>query len=300
MRPAAPRRLAGSLGAALCLCGCSAAVPPIPPRSGHPLRVMSINQCTDQLVLALLPPSQIASVTWLSRDPAGSVMAAAAQRVPVNHGTVEDVIRQRPDLVAAGSFTTPATRAMLKRLGYPLIEVESADTFDQIRAITRQVATAVDAVPRSEALIARMDAQLAVLAHDPGPRLRVAAWDGAGFGAAKGSLYDAVLSAAGADNIAALGRGSGPPDAEALLAAAPSLLVAGLPAFHRPGLRDNLARHRVVRRFWGRDRTVTISPASYVCGTPMVAEAIAALRGQLRRAAAAARTPLPFAAGAAR
>ena len=108
-----------------------------------PMRVMSINQCADQILLAILPPSRIASVTWLSRAPGGSLMAAAAARVAVNHGQAEEVARARPDLIIAGAYTTPATRGLLKRLHYPLIEIGATESFDDIRRETRAISAAV-------------------------------------------------------------------------------------------------------------------------------------------------------------
>lgn len=279
------------------LAGCAkvAAVPET--HGGKPVRVMSMNQCTDQLVLALLPPERIASVTWLSRNPDGSLMYREAGRVGVNHGLSEEVVRQKPDLIVAGSFTTPATRGLLKQLGYPMIEVDHAETFADIRRITRQVAKAVGEESRGEALIAQMDRQLAELARDPGPPMRVAAWDGAGFNASKGSLYDAVLNTAGAVNVANSlpGTGYGKPDIEVLLLAAPTLLVKGAGIGRRPGLRENVERHPLIRRFWDGDRTLTIRQAYYICGTPMVADAALQLRGELRAAAARVHSPLPFA-----
>ncbi len=264
--------------------------------SHKPMRVMSMNQCVDQLVLALLPPDRIASVTWLARDPDGSLMYREAARVSVNHGLAEEVVRQRPDLVVAGTYTTPATRGLLKRLGYPIIEVDNAESFADIRKITRQVAHAVGEEARGEALIARMDRQLAELARDPGPPLRVAAWDGAGFNANEGTLYNAVLEAAGAVNVANRPPAStyGRPDVEVLLATAPTLLVKGAGIGRKPGLRDNVERHPLVRRYWDGERTLTIRQAYYLCGTPLVADAIVHLRGELRAAAQRIRTPLPF------
>lgn len=282
---------------ALALAACSNGQPTVPSGVKKPLHVMSMNQCTDQLVLALLPPERIASVTWLSRRPEGSLMAAEAARVGVNHGLSEEVVQQKPDLVVAGSFTTPATRGLLKRLGYPLIEIDHADSFDKIREITRQMARAVGEEARGEALIARMDRQLAELARDPGPRLRVAAWDGAGFNASEGSLYNAVLEAAGAVNVANRPPASsyGRPDVEVLLQTAPTLLVKGAGLGRAPGLRDNVERHPLIRRYWDGARTLTIRQAYYICGTPMVADAALRLRAELRAAAARVRTPLPFA-----
>lgn len=264
-----------------------------------PMRVMSMNQCVDQLVLALLPPERIASVTWLSRDSDGSLLYREAARVGVNHGLSEEVVRQRPDLIVAGSFSTPATRALLKRLGYPMIEVDHAESFTDIRRITRQVAKAVGEEARGEALIARMDRQLAELARDPGPRLRVAAWDGAGFNASEGSLYNHVLEAAEAVNVANRPPASsyGWPDVEVLLLTAPTLLVKGASISRKPGLRDNVERHPLIRRYWDGDRTLTIRQAYYLCGTPLVADAALQLRDELRAAAARVHTPLPFTPG---
>jgi iron complex transport system substrate-binding protein len=262
-----------------------------------PLRVMSINQCTDQLVLALLPPNRIASVTWLARRPDGSYLYRKARKVGINHGLAEEVVRQKPDLVIAGSFTTPSTRGMLRRLGYPMIEVEHAGSFDAIRTTTRQVAKAIGEEARGEILLARMDRQLADLARHPGPRLRAAAWDSAGFNATKGSLFDALLEAAGAVNVAnePPASGYGKPDTEILLLSAPTLLVKGAGIGQRPGLRDNFDRHPLIRQYWDGARTLTIPQSIYVCGTPFVGEAAVQLRQKMRAAVRQIDKPLPFA-----
>lgn len=277
-----------ALLATLLLGGCGGQVPVVPKAAARPLRVMSINLCTDQLVLALLPPDRIASVSWLARDAGGSLMARAAHRVPINHGQAEDVLAQRPDLVVAGSFTTPALRASLKRLGYPLLEVDEASSFAGIRAVTRRVAAAVGEAARGEALLADMDRKLARLAAEPGPGLRVVAWDRTGFSAGEGTLYDAILTAAGADNLARAPAASGyrRPDVEVLLAAAPALLMQGSIDPRIAGLGDDVMRHRLVRRIWGT-RTLTVPQAYYACGTPMVADAAVALHARLRTAAIA-------------
>lgn len=280
----------------LALAGCTGGAT-VPAPAAKPVRVMSMNQCIDQLVLALLPPERIASVSWLARDPSGSLLHAAAMRVGVNHGLSEEVVRQQPDLIVAGTYTTPATRRLLKRLGYPLIEVGHANSFDDIRRVTRQVAKAVGEAARGEALLARMDAQLAALAHDPGPPLRVAAWDGAGFNASEGTLYDVVLEAAGAVNVANRPPAThyGRPDVEVLLLTAPDLLVKGAGNGRKPGLRDNAERHPVIRQYWDGPRTLTIRPAYYMCGTPFIGDAIFQLRAELRNSARNVDTPLPFA-----
>ncbi|WP_404338338.1 ABC transporter substrate-binding protein [Sphingomonas sp. MMS12-HWE2-04] len=259
---------------------------------------MSVNVCTDQLVLALLPPERITSVTWLSRDRGTSLMAAEAGRVGVNYGMAEEVIREKPDLVIASPFSAPALRGMLKRLGYPMIEIGAANSFDEIRAFTRQVAAAVGEPARGEALIAEMDRKLAALARAPHATYRVAAWDRLGFGAGKGTLQGAIFEAAGAYNIAAdpPTSGYGHPDAEVLLEAAPPLLIQGAPDVPQPSLGDDIEQHRVIRRFWTRQgRLLNIPQAYYVCGAPQVADVVEQLRDQMHTAAARTHAPLPFA-----
>ncbi|MGZ6037786.1 MAG: ABC transporter substrate-binding protein [Phenylobacterium sp.] len=263
----------------------------------RPLRVMSISDCGDQLVLALLPPAQITSVTWLSREPQTSMMAQAALKVPVNHGQAEEVLRDRPDLVIAGTFTTPAARAMLKTLHFPLLELGAVNSFDDVRTQTRTVAAAVGARARGERLIARMDLTLQQLAAHPGPPLRVAAWDGGGFAAPPGSMYDALLRAAGARNVAAERgglAGGGGPSVERLLAARPDVLVEGGPGSDYPGPRTAVLGNPTVRRLWG-DRTVFLSPRDYECGTPFSVAGALRLRDALRAKAVRAGPPLALA-----
>ena len=247
------------------------------PLPARPLHVMSLNQCADQIVLALLPPTRIASVTWLSRDPLTSRMAEAAARVPVNFGQAEEVLAQNPDLIVTGIYTTGALKALLRRLGYPILEVETPESFEAIRDVTRARAAALDERATAERLLSAMDAALAEAARPP-THLRVAAWDGGGYAPGTGTLYHAILTAAGAINVAAeegvLTYAEF--DAEALLQTAPAALVQGISRADEPGRRRDVVRHPLARRFYD-GRTVTLAQSLYVCGTPYSAEAVTAL-----------------------
>jgi iron complex transport system substrate-binding protein len=70
-----------------------------------PARVVSINMCTDELLLRLADRDRIASVTWLSRDGRNANMAEVAATIPANHGLAEEVVSYHPDLVLAGVYT---------------------------------------------------------------------------------------------------------------------------------------------------------------------------------------------------
>lgn len=251
-----------------------AASPPLP---AHPLRVMSLNQCTDQIVLALLPKDRITSVTWLSRDPLTSRMADTAMQVGANFGAAEEVLAERPDLVVTGVFTTGALKGLLRRLGIAVYEAETPESFDAIARVTRDMAAVLGETAKAEAMIAAMTARLAEAAKAP-THLRVAAWDGGGYAPGAGTLYHELLTAAGAVNVAAADGVNqfAEFDAEAVLMTAPDALVQGVPTPDEPGLRREAETHPLARRFYA-DRTVTVPQWAYVCGTTYSAEAVTLL-----------------------
>ena len=125
-----------------------------------PQHVMSLSMCTDALLLELLPLNRIASITYLSREPSNSFLWPQAAKVPINYGSAEEVFAEKPDFVLAGTYTTPATRSLLKKVGIPMLEVPPANNFEEIRATTRRVAHALGRDAVAEELIAKMDGTL--------------------------------------------------------------------------------------------------------------------------------------------
>ena len=251
-----------------------------------PQRVMSLNLCTDQLVLQLLPPERITSVSYLSRSPEYSYLSTQALGVPVNYGTGEEVLRERPDIVITGLASTPTVRALLRRIGASLVEVPPAENFDSIRAVTRTVARAIGAEEKAEALIAEMDTALADLARTaPSRRIVVAGWDGAGNLPAEGTLFDAILNAAGGENIADRIRTSAfngytSFDLEQLVALRPDVLAYGNARAGSLDLSGEQLRHPVIRRLFA-GRQITYPETLYACGLPQSATVAAR---DLRRA----------------
>jgi iron complex transport system substrate-binding protein len=258
-----------------------------PAPAAKPEKIMSMNLCTDALLLDLVPLQHISSVSYLSRSSTDSYLADTAARVPVNHGLAEEVLAEKPDLVLAGTYTTTGTRALLKRLGMPLLEVPPANSFEEIRVVTRGVARAVGETARGEELLARMDATLQALQqHQPDRAIRVVAWDGGGSVPGEGTLFDAILRAAGGVNIAAepglRGTSFG---IERLLSARPDVLSYGEHSRDTPGLRTDVDQHPLILALYA-NRRVTYPELLFSCGVPQSAEAAKALRAQLLAAMA--------------
>lgn len=230
---------------------------------------MSLKVCTDELLLDLAPASRIASLTFLSREKAGLKFWPQAAKIPVNHGTAEEILSTHPDLILTDPFMAPSLRPLLAKTGARIVEVPPAESFDQIRDVTRLVARAVGEEARGEALIAKMDAELAAMkAHRPQQNLTVAGWGTGGLVPGTGGLFDAMLTAAGARNVE---RGSfGYYDVESLIAARPDALVYGDTYAGTTSLRADQDQHpALLKRYAGRRVTYT---SLYGCGLPESAQ----------------------------
>ncbi|HYM17779.1 MAG TPA: ABC transporter substrate-binding protein [Micropepsaceae bacterium] len=276
--------------AAALLLGAAAPLASAAAAAANPLRVMSLNLCTDQLLLVLLPRERITSVSFLSLSSQNAYLTAESAHVPVNYGSLEEVFAQRPDLVIAGTATTPTARALLERSRITLLEVPPAETFAQIRSVTRLVAGAVGEEGKGESLIQHMDATLAELASKPlGRRIVVAGWESAGEIPARGTLFDAILSAAGAVNLGAImGNRVGVYDLEQLLLAKPDVLAFADSAAARPGLRSEQLHHPILDRLYS-GRQISYPETLLACGLPQSADAAKALRDALVKATAGPR-----------
>lgn len=136
--------------------GAARAGEPAPPR-----RVVSLNLCADQLLLALADRGQIASLSPLARDPAMSFLAAGARAVPANSGSGEAILLGGADLVLAGRFGSRARRELLERQGVPVMVLDPWRDLAQGRAQIRALATRLGHAERGERLIASIDAALA-------------------------------------------------------------------------------------------------------------------------------------------
>jgi iron complex transport system substrate-binding protein len=253
---------------------------------GAPRRVVSLNLCTDQLVLALANRDAVRSVTWLARDPNISVLATEAAQIPVNHGLAEEVIPLAPDLVVAGAYTTRTTVALLKRLGVPLLEVGMPQSVPAIYDQIRTVAHALGHPDRGEAMVAVMAAELAVLGPPPeAPRPVAVLYHPNGFTVGRGSLVDDLLARAGLRNLAAelAIDNYGRLPLEVLLLGQADLLVLNTADDVAPALAHQVLRHPSLARAFPRLRTMVVPPRLWNCAGPWVVEAIVRLRAAARR-----------------
>ena len=242
-----------------------------------PRRIVSLNMCVDELVLRLADLRNIASVTWLSRDPTNSNVAELAARIPVNHGLAEEIIPLKPDLVIAGVYTARTAVAMLKRVAVPLAEIDVPKSLDDVRRQIREVAALVGERDKGEAIIAQMDAGLASLpppSRSARPRAIVLNPNGVTVG--KGTLADEIMRRAGLTNVAAelTIDNYGQIPLETVVANAVDVLILSASRDGPPALATEILRHPVLTALADQTRLVVLPGRLWNCGGPAVVEAI--------------------------
>jgi iron complex transport system substrate-binding protein len=244
-------------------------------------RVASINLCADQHLLTLADPEQILTVSWLAADPEESLLASKAQRYPLNYGTAEELLKLEPDVVLAGTYTSPFTRTMLRRLGVEVVELEPETSVADIERNVRLVAELVGQVARGEQLVATLREQVrAIEASRPSRNYAAVIVRPGGFTVGAGSLANELLTLAGFTNVAAE-RGLdrwGSLSMEALLRSSPEIIVLTGYRNAQPSLANAVLEHPALARLGAAQRTVTVHTALWACGLPGSIEAAALLQ----------------------
>jgi iron complex transport system substrate-binding protein len=189
---------------------------------GAPQRVVSQTVGTDELLVALAEPAQIAALSHLSRDPEYCAVAQEAARFPqLQEGDAEAVLRHRPELVLVSSYTRPELLAQLRRSGTRIFSFDRFNTLEEVYAGLRTLGDLLGTRPRAEALIRACEARVAALKarlNGVTPK-RVLVPSVYGFTAGKETTFQDLCEHAGAVNVAAEAglRGHAPTPSEAML-----------------------------------------------------------------------------------
>src|ERR1700760_771357 len=120
MPPSIGRRLARS-AATLLLGGLLAALA-LGAAGAAPRRIVSLNACADQYLIALADKDQIVALTQFARDPNLSFYADRARGYPVSDGQAEAVLAMKPDLVIASPYHRGNELSLLKGRA-PMLEL---------------------------------------------------------------------------------------------------------------------------------------------------------------------------------
>jgi iron complex transport system substrate-binding protein len=248
-------------------------------------RIVSMNVCTDQLLLPLADPDQIAGLSRFSRDAWQSFVADDARHYPLLSGGAEDVLMLKPDVVVASLFDRRSTRELLKEKGLHLAEFSVPRNLDEVKAQIRQMGEIVQHSGRAAAEIAKLDAAMArarqaVTAkhHSVLPLSR------RGWVAGHDSLVGSLLTATGLFNVASdLGVGQGGfASLEAIVNAKPDFLLVSEEGNRAEDGGRAFLLHPALERFYPPQKRIVIPERLTVCGGVMLADALDVLVKELQ------------------
>lgn len=235
------------------------------PALAAPRRVVSLDYCADQFVLALADRAQIAALSRGARRD-DSYYRGRAAGLRQTRGTLEEVLALRPDLVVRSWGGPWDAEAVYARFGVPVLQVGDAADFVAARADLLDAAATFGQAARGEALARDLDARLARLAAAaPRERPPVMYLSAGGAVAGRGTLMDAIIAAAG-------GRNAWPETSwtvlplERLIETPPALIALGFFDHGRTRMNPWLpARHPVLQRTLSRAHTVSLPAATISC-----------------------------------
>lgn len=255
--------------------------------STAPKRIVSLNLCTDQILVDLVAPERIRALSHLSADPRVSSIARRAGTMTRVRGEAEEVLALDPDLIVTTEHSTPATVALLERLGRRVVRIPFAQDLNGVRVAISMLAQATSATDAGKAILSALDRRLAAAAAGvpTGWMPTAVIYQINSLASGNGTLDAAALTLAGFDNLAPrLGLGAGGRLAlEALVAHPPDLLVLSAPVGeYRTIVAENLDHPALRVAMRGRD-TIVLPWRLWLCGTHHIATAVETLATARRK-----------------
>ncbi len=251
-----------------------------------PKRVVSFHLCSDQLLLALADPSQIAGLSPYATNPMLSVMTEQAAPFPRLDWEAESVVNRAPDLVLVAPSHRP-THAMFDAMGIKVVEIGLISDLAMARQQARDIGQLVGHPDRGEALaraLEQAEARLAAAAvKQPLTALLVLR---GGYSEGPTTLAADMLSIAGLrPPLNAAGGFSGFIPMEQLLIDGPDVLVLQDPPREATDQSALFITHPALLARYGENRRINLPGRYTLCGGPSLvqgldylAKAITALR----------------------
>lgn len=241
----------------------------------RPMRVMALDQCADQYVLALAPDADLAlSPRARASD---SWMRDAARGRRTVRPTLEAAIGFSPDVVVRYWGGDQRMLSTLERRGVRVVTIADQTEMAGVRDTIRTVAAGLNQPARGQALIARMDRTLARAERPATPDRTALYLTAGGFTAGAGTLIDAIFRAAGFANLAA--PGFAPVSVERIALDPPARFVLGFFEQVRSDWRGP-GRHPVVRKASQGRVAARLPAAALTCPAWFAADAAVMLAEQ--------------------
>lgn len=253
------------------------------PAAAQPMRIVSLDYCADQFVLALADRGQIAAVSrGATRD--DSYFRYRARGLRQTRGTLEEVLALRPDLVVRNWGGPWDADVVYARFDVPVLQVGDSATFAAAREDLLDAASRLGQRARGEAIARDLDARLAHLrANAPREAPPVMYLSAGGAVAGRGVLLDEVITAAGGRNVWTEQSWTVLP-LERMVETPPALIATGFFGSGRERMNAwSPSHHPVLQRALAHARRVDLPAAAISCEAWYAVDAAERIAAALRR-----------------
>ena len=245
-----------------------------------PMRIVSINTCLDAVLVELVPHDRLRAISYYSRDPWRSTIAALAQTLPITYETAEEIVALQPDLVLTGRHSAIATRSALRHVGirFEVYDVPQsiAESLEQIRTLARML----NREPQGEQLIQRIERVIAESRPPAGATpISAVIYQPGGLTSGADTVTGELMQIAGLENVAARYgvRKYRPLPLELLVADPPEILLTGDTAYGAVTQAERIVHHRALRALQSQMTQERFPARLLYCSGPAMIGALDAL-----------------------
>jgi iron complex transport system substrate-binding protein len=233
-------------------------------------RVASLNLCTDEYLLLLAHPDEVASISYLSQDPLESPLWRLGRRYPHNYGSFEQVLKARPDVLLTMGSGGRASGLLAGRMGVRTVELSFVTKPADVAVNLSRVATALGDSKRALPWIRRLEA---LQASQPANARDAIFLSGGGQSFSSGGAGEAWLRLAGLSQRPLAGSRA---SLETLLVKPPQILVQS--NYRRRQVSTDMIwlNHPIVRGL--KARRITSDGRVWTCMGPTVIPEVERLR----------------------
>ncbi|MDP9422529.1 MAG: hypothetical protein M3Q19_06790 [Pseudomonadota bacterium] len=236
------------------------------------VRAASLNMCSDEYLLLLAKPQEIASVTRLSRDPADSSLWRLGRQYPGNRGDLESALGTKPNLLITMGGGGRATVMIAQRMGLKTLDLPFPATIGDVASSMTLVASALGDKRRARPWQSRL-ARL----RQSAPQARDAIFLGAGGNSVGARSVEAEwMRLAGLRQRALPG---GRATLEQLATRPPSVLLRSAYRRSERSLGQVWLEHPLARP--AASKIVTVDGRPWTCAGPLMLGEVERLRSKL-------------------
>ena len=246
-----------------------------------PEKIVSVNLCADQMLIALAPRSKIVALGPFSRDPGLSFFSRQAESFPQVRPRSESLFGVDADAITVGPFDNAFMRQMVMRRNIEEIIVgrwtTTAEVLQGVSAFAKTIGEVSAGNDLSSEIESSMKSLHRLVDKTPAPSFLI--FHRRGY-VGEGGIVSELLELAGLTDA---GKGVDPGflSVESVIALRPTLLVVSGRNLKSEDRGLELLEHPALARLYPNDRRITTPDVLTICGGPSTPALIKHLRDEL-------------------